>query len=534
MQQLAATDVINLSSPSPPKKRKRLSLEANNKNGTPKVKSKNDNDDNDDDEDDGLTCPICLDNWEMSGEHRLTSLKCGHLFGESCIRRWLQESARQSGQKVCPQCKTKAHPRDLRYLYAKRLRAIDRSEEHRMRDELCNERSRCQNLELELATMKMTYAQVTQKIKSLEVDNQSLKRMLRMGGAGSGAAGRLEYGKGAKSYISYKLFMEKNIELSRERGCRVMKYADHHSALIVSQKSAQGLFPGYGLRFIDTSTFKPSNFLHTSAKMVRDISLSEDQQLLTVASMEQKVKLFDLRTLQAVAQFKPDEKPIWSCAIARKESEHYLYLGSQHGSTYVYDIRYPETFLDEHVTEADCSPVIQVCSVPESEQFPGGGFIVCKLTSLWFYENLSGGGVQGTRLSIEGRLISMSYDRHNQSLLVQTRSCPRYPGARFILGKLQQIDGIPVFDMKVTFSASTNSPVMVRSTQIDVDSNTLVAAYIQDTKKISIYDANTEQCIQSLSVLEVVYDTCPVYVKDVTYVAALSETKCRLYKLNSN
>ncbi|XP_075164078.1 E3 ubiquitin-protein ligase rfwd3.L-like [Haematobia irritans] len=524
----ADVSVINLETPSPPKKRKRLSLEANSKAGTPKVKSKEGEED--DDEDDGLTCPICLDNWEMSGEHRLSSLKCGHLFGESCIRRWLQESARQSGLKVCPQCKTKAHPKDIRYLYAKRLRAIDRSEEHRMRDELNQERSKNQNLELELATMKMSFAQVNQKIKSLEADNESLKLMLRTGGGGaSSGSNRLDGGKGYSNTFTYKMFMEKNIELSREPGCRVMKYADHHCALIVSQKSSQGLFPGYGLRFVDTPTFKPSNFLHTSLKMVRDISFSEDQQMLAVASMEQKAKLFDLRTLQPVSIFKPDEKPIWSCAIARKESEYYLYLGSQQGSTYIYDIRYPETFLDQHQTEG--GPVIQIESVPESTTFPCGGFIVCKLTSLWFYENIPGGGVMATRLSVEGRLISMRYDSDNQTLLVQTRSCQRFIPARHILGRLVKVENIPVFDLSVTFFAHTNSPVMVRSTQIAVESNTLVAAYIQDKKLLSIYNASSEQCIQSLPVQEVVYDTCPVYVKNLTYLAALTETKCRLYKL---
>ncbi|XP_073837565.1 E3 ubiquitin-protein ligase RFWD3-like [Musca autumnalis] len=518
-------EVINLDTPSPAKKRKRLSLEE--KSGTPKVKTKNADDD--DDEDDGLTCPICLDNWEMSGEHRLSSLKCGHLFGESCIRRWLMESSRQSGVKVCPQCKTKAHPKDIRYLYAKRLRAIDRSEEHRMRDELIQERTKNQNIELELATLKMSHSQVAQKIKTLEAENEALKRMLRKGGGGVTMDSSRGFGRNS---VTYKLFMEKNIELCREPGCRVMKYADQHQALFVSQKSAQGLFPGYGLRFVDTPTFKPSNFLHTSVKMVRDISLSQDQQLLAVASMEQKAKLFDLRTLQAVCTFKPDEKPLWSCAIARKENENYLYLGSQQGSTYVYDIRYPETFLDDHQTEG--GPVIQIESVPESEMFPSGGFLICKLNSLWFYENISGGGANATRLSVEGRLISMNYEVDTQNLLIQTRSCQKFPQARHILGRLNKVDSIPVFELKVTFFAHTNSPVMVRSTQIAADTNTLVAAYIQDKKLLSIYDSNSEQCIQSLPVQEVVYDTCPVYIKHQTYLAALTETKCRLYKLTSS
>lgn len=36
------------------------------------------------------TCSICLEPWTNSGAHRLVCLKCGHLFGEACIERWLK------------------------------------------------------------------------------------------------------------------------------------------------------------------------------------------------------------------------------------------------------------------------------------------------------------------------------------------------------------------------------------------------------------------------------------------------------------
>lgn len=521
--------IINLDTPSPAKKRKRSSLEGNQKMGTPKVKTNNGDDM--DDEDDGLTCPICLDTWEMSGEHRLASLKCGHLFGDSCIRRWLLESSRQSGQKVCPQCKTKAHPKEIRFLYAKRLRAIDRSEEHRMREQLNTERSKSQNLELELATLRMSYAQVTQKIKTLEADNDSLNILLRSGGVGLKNSNLLS-ATALKQSIIYKLYMDRNIEISRESGCRVMKYAEQQASLLVSQRSAQGLFPGYGLRFVDAATFKPTNFLYASIKLLRDIGLSVDQQLLVAASMEPKVKLFDLRTLQVATVFKPAEKPLWSCAIGKRDTENYLYLGSQQGSTYVYDIRFPETIVDEHFTEGDMSPVIQVAAVPANELFPYGGFLVCKLTSVWFYEHTGGNVTSATRLPLEGRFISMDFDAVHHNLVVQTRSCLRHPQARYILGKLNKINNIPLFEIKVTFLASTNSPVMARCCQISVDSNTLVAAYIQDPKLLTLYDANRLKGVQSLPAQDIIYDTCPIYTKDFTYLAALTETKCRLYKLN--
>lgn len=523
--QNANNAVINLDTPSPPKKRKRLSLEPRENTGTPNVKSKKENDL--DDEDDGLTCPICLDNWEMSGEHRLASLKCGHLFGDSCIRRWLQESSRQSGHKVCPQCKTKAHPKEIRYLYAKRLRAIDRSEEHRMREQLVEVQNKAQSLNLELATLKMSYAQVTQKLKALEADNDTLNVLLRNGG-GSHLHSKLGSNNNKPS-LMYKLFMDRNIEITKEPGCRVLTYAKEQTAIIVSQKSTQNLFPGYGLRFIDTVSFRPTNFLHTSVKLVRDISLSDDQQLLAAASMETKVKLFDLRTLSVSTIFQLEDKRLWSCSLGRKNNEHYIYLGSQQGSVYVYDIRFPETLVDEYRTEGDLSPVIQIAAIPACQQFPGGGFLVCKLTSIWFH----GTGECSTRLPIEGRFISMDFDPNYLRVVIQTRSCSRFPRARYILANLTKVNGIPVLETKVTFYASTNSPVMARCSQIAVDSNTLVAAYIQDSKLLSLYDANREQCVQSLPAQDIIYDTCPIYTKDFTYLAALTETKCRVYKLNS-
>jgi hypothetical protein len=47
------------------------------------------------------TCTICLEPWSSSGPHRAACLACGHLFGQSCILKWLQQSAK------CPQCNSR-------------------------------------------------------------------------------------------------------------------------------------------------------------------------------------------------------------------------------------------------------------------------------------------------------------------------------------------------------------------------------------------------------------------------------------------
>ena len=35
-------------------------------------------------------CPICLQPWSSNGAHRIAVLKCGHLFGQECIERWIK------------------------------------------------------------------------------------------------------------------------------------------------------------------------------------------------------------------------------------------------------------------------------------------------------------------------------------------------------------------------------------------------------------------------------------------------------------
>ncbi|XP_067642421.1 E3 ubiquitin-protein ligase rfwd3.L [Eurosta solidaginis] len=527
--------LVNLISPSPPKKRKRLSL-GTPKSNTPRVKSKGDGD-VDGDEDDGMTCPICLDNWEMSGDHRLVSLRCGHLFGDACIRRWLAESQRQSGFKACPQCKTKATNRDIRCLYAKRLRAIDRTEEHRLRDQLDEERQRTQSLQTEVAALKIERKMVAMKMETLEAENDRLKQLLRSGGGGNSYNydANINDGQHLLRLQLQRLYLERTIELTREPGCRVLIHAPQYASILASQKSAQSLFPGYGVRFIDIPTFRTSTFLHASSKLLRDMCLNTDQQLLAVASMETRSKLFDLRTRQVVSTFEPGEKTLWACAMDRKDRENVLYLGGSNGSTYTYDMRFPDNILEEYKTEGDFSTVINVASVSNSTIFPNGGFLVCKLQSLWFYEYMDSGShtTTSTRLNIEGPFSSMQFDAAHETLLVSARCSVRYPQSRYIIGRLEKIEEITVLNIKVTFHGSKATPVMTRCTQIAVEANTLVAGYVQDVKQLALFDVRRSQRIQTMPVHEVLYDICPVHVSNATYLAGLSETKCRIYKLTS-
>ncbi|CAM6094978.1 unnamed protein product [Calypogeia fissa] len=84
--------------------------------------------------DDSVVCPICMEPWTNSGEHRICALACGHLFGQSCIKRWL----RQAGRKVskCPHCNKRAKLEDVRTLYVPRTLGVVDGDAQQLKQEL--------------------------------------------------------------------------------------------------------------------------------------------------------------------------------------------------------------------------------------------------------------------------------------------------------------------------------------------------------------------------------------------------------------
>ncbi|XP_044371997.1 E3 ubiquitin-protein ligase RFWD3 isoform X2 [Triticum aestivum] len=62
------------------------------------------------------TCPICFEPWTCSGGHRICCIPCGHVYGRSCLERWLHHSALASAK--CPQCGAQFEDKLITNLYA--------------------------------------------------------------------------------------------------------------------------------------------------------------------------------------------------------------------------------------------------------------------------------------------------------------------------------------------------------------------------------------------------------------------------------
>ncbi|RZC77159.1 hypothetical protein C5167_001328 [Papaver somniferum] len=70
-------------------------------------------------------CSICMDPYSSHGRHKISCLPCGHLYGLSCIRRWIKHSRRRQRYSTCPMCDRKCSKKDVIELYVPRLPVVE-------------------------------------------------------------------------------------------------------------------------------------------------------------------------------------------------------------------------------------------------------------------------------------------------------------------------------------------------------------------------------------------------------------------------
>uniref|UniRef100_A0A0R3S419 RING-type E3 ubiquitin transferase n=1 Tax=Elaeophora elaphi TaxID=1147741 RepID=A0A0R3S419_9BILA len=104
---------------------------------------------NEADGDEASSCSICFEAYTISGSHRVVCLKCGHLFGQACIERWI----RTERAAKCPQCKAKARLPDIRRLYVRAVKALDTTEMEALKEK--NNAYKAENDSLRLENQRL-------------------------------------------------------------------------------------------------------------------------------------------------------------------------------------------------------------------------------------------------------------------------------------------------------------------------------------------------------------------------------------------
>ncbi|NXP18257.1 RFWD3 ligase, partial [Scytalopus superciliaris] len=494
------------------------------------------------DEEEGDTCAICFEQWTNAGDHRLSALRCGHLFGYRCIEKWLKG---QAGK--CPQCNKKAKRSDIVVLYARTLKALDTSEQERMRSSLEKEQMLRRQAELESAQSRLQLQVLTDECSKLRKQVQELKALVAQHNVSTsqqpGSSRTCLPGSLPSSQSQRKYHLEKVVLVSQTGNCRVMAYCDSMSCLVVSQPSPQATFiPGCGVKMMSLANLKSSQYVPIHSKQIRGLAFgTRADGLLLSAALDGTLKLTSLATNTVVQTYNAG-RPVWSCCWCLDDT-NYVYAGLVNGSIMIYDLRDTNSHVQELVPQKSRCPMVSLSYLPRmaSASLPYGGILAGTLEGACFWEQKAGNSYRPHHLPLEpGGCIDIQTEIHTRHCLATYRPGKNNPCVRCVMMELtcspltEASEDVVCSSHPVqTFSAGPTCKLLTKNAifQSPEDNGSVfVCAGDEASNSALLWDAGSGSLLQKLPADLPVLDICPLEVNRTHLLATLTEKVVNIYK----
>ncbi|KAF9680235.1 hypothetical protein SADUNF_Sadunf06G0100200 [Salix dunnii] len=341
---------------------------------------------------DGLFCPICLEAWTSEGNHHIwclyICLPCGHVFGLSCIEKWLRQRGRLA---KCPQCNRKGTLKDIRKLFVPRIAVVDEESQKRIRFleekcaslgkkdvDLCKKESEWKRRETALQLEVQKCKERTIYLEHLLGDLQS-----RLATAGRGSQGQHEFGNSINSDF-YWQGSSSCFKLQRELqvdGARLFDVDTSGKILLLARRV---LMMGGSHVLTKMSLIPPHEsediFLSPSTKIIKDLHISPTNgKLALFASLGKKLSVLSMESNNVILSYDLPAAA-WSCSWDLNCS-HYVYAGLQNGSLLVFDMRMTGNPVESRLGHTN-NPIHTVQSLQHISTLPSGVKTVVSASSI--------------------------------------------------------------------------------------------------------------------------------------------------------
>ncbi|XP_066137767.1 E3 ubiquitin-protein ligase rfwd3.L-like isoform X2 [Euwallacea fornicatus] len=472
-----------------------------------------------DEDDDGSICPVCLEAWTNCGDHRICALKCGHLFGYKCILRWLESQS----QKNCPTCKKPGKKSDIRFIYAKKLIAVDNTEMENMREQL-------ESAIMQKNTALQNISKYISKECVLQAEIEQLKKKVQEFTLGSRPTDLRMTLQSPLNRI--RLYMEKSVEVCNKsncRDCRVFDICVPQDLIVIAAKPPTDLFGGFGIKELSLTSYRPIKFAPLHKSPIRDMKMNREGTKIMTVSSDKTVKVIDSHTTQTICSMTL-ESPAWACSWSPRAGTE-LSVGTQNGTVNIFDIRYLSQPLDSLNIPGDFSPVVSIVGVQEAHK----PFILltAKLSSVWAFEFYPDGKSSRHLLPLEGPFLSLKYHSEIKQILVSSRPSSQIGFARHTVGYLEKIDNPDRITCNVVHTFKGGNTAKLLANTSCFMSNNMVAGHHETRKSILLYSLNTGEEVGSCPTHDnVVLDLKGVDTLHGKFLAYLNENKMEFFRFN--
>ncbi|KZV26032.1 hypothetical protein F511_13910 [Dorcoceras hygrometricum] len=337
----------------------------------------------------GLHCPICFEPWSSGGDHHVSCLPCGHVYGLSCIKKWLL----RRGSSKCPQCKKKCGIKDIRLLYASQIVAIDGELQKKVEslEVKCTsmEKKNSDLLEKEIEWKKRE-AELCNQVKQLKKRTHDLENLLTKvenrasgsSGFGWNFVGESPTGVDVRPNFpmqgcSSKFIMEKDRQVV---GARFFDIDPLSKVYVIARRLS-----GLGGMHLLTKMSLLCNYdlediqLPEGTKAVKDLQVSPHSGLVLLASLGKKLSILSTESNNTILTYNLPEAA-WSCSWDVC-SQHYVYAGLQNGTVLQFDMRHTLRHV-ESLTGFTGNPVHTVRSLSPDPSLSSGVRSVLSASSL--------------------------------------------------------------------------------------------------------------------------------------------------------
>ncbi|KAG5859996.1 ring-finger domain-containing protein [Encephalitozoon hellem] len=258
----------------------------------------------------GTVCPICFSEYTSTGNHRIMSLQCGHLFGSQCIQKWIGKKSRMQ----CPLCSIKSTKRQIRPVYASKIVAIDTENEQMLLE-------RCLKEEKE----KNEYIEICAGLKAqVEALKAELSRVIE------------ERTRDAFTIHKQKKF---SINVGFSTNNSIIEYDESSCTIVVTRKNGKEV----GIQKFESYDFSKSEFVGLGEGLcMGDISLSPFNQGLGLFPIGNVLNIVNVYSGSIVAKYTVHNKIESTCFD--KDDKNTVYCGDNRGSVYFINISSCEPF----------------------------------------------------------------------------------------------------------------------------------------------------------------------------------------------